>query len=153
MFYYIFLAEAAVNELFYSRFTFKISFFKGFWHGNSSSVKAILPLSATLPVAIGLKCFLFLITLLLYQSQPCLDYLSSIQQIFAYQTSFRENLDKSFLTYILNLMSKKILGSFNEANPSYACHDMNIFWQASFVKFPWHCWTELERLKGTLMQI
>ena len=33
--------------------------FQGFRHGNSSSVKAIMPLSATLPLAIGLKCFWF----------------------------------------------------------------------------------------------
>ena len=30
-------------------------------------------------------------------------------------------------------------------NPSYVCHDMNIFWPASFVKFPWHCWTEFSQ--------
>ena len=56
MFYYI-LGEAAVDELFYSRFTFKLPFFKGFRHGNGSSVKAIMPLSATLPLAIGLNFF------------------------------------------------------------------------------------------------
>ena len=30
-------------------------------------------------------------------------------------------------------------------NPSYVCHNMNIFWQASFAKFPWHCWTEFRQ--------
>ena len=30
-------------------------------------------------------------------------------------------------------------------NPSYVCHDLNIFWQASFVKFPLHCWTEFSQ--------
>ena len=139
MCFVIFLEKQQLMSFFIQDLHLSFDSFQGFQHGNGSSVKAIMPLSATLPVAIGLKCFWFLIALLLYQSQPCLDYLSSIQQIFAYQPSFRENLDKSFLTYILNLMSKKILGSFNEANPSYACHDMNIFWQASFVKFPWHC--------------
>ena len=62
--------------------------FLGFQHGSDSSVNAIMLLSATLPLAIGLKCFWFLIALLLYQSQPYLDYLSSIVKIFAYQTSF-----------------------------------------------------------------
>ena len=36
-------------------------FFKGFWRGRGSSVKGIVPISATLPLAIGLKCFWFLI--------------------------------------------------------------------------------------------
>ena len=40
--------------------------FLGFQHGSDSSVKAIMRLSATLPLAIGLKCFWFLIALLLY---------------------------------------------------------------------------------------
>ena len=30
-------------------------------------------------------------------------------------------------------------------NPSYICHNMNIFWPVSFVKFPWHCWTEFNQ--------
>ena len=30
-------------------------------------------------------------------------------------------------------------------NPSYVCHDMIIFWPASFVKFPWSCWTEFSQ--------
>ena len=63
MFCYI-LGEAAVDEFFYSRFTFKLSFFLGFFqHGSGSSVKAIMPLSVTLPLAIGLKIFWFLIAL------------------------------------------------------------------------------------------
>ena len=33
--------------------------FLGFQHGSGSSVKAIMRLSATLPLAIGLKCFGF----------------------------------------------------------------------------------------------
>ena len=40
--------------------------FLGFRHGSGSSVKAIMPLPTTLPLAIGLKCFWFLIVLLLY---------------------------------------------------------------------------------------
>ena len=31
----------------------------GFQHGSDSSVKAIMPLSATLPLATGLKCLVF----------------------------------------------------------------------------------------------
>ena len=37
-----------------------------FQNGSGSSVKAIMPLSATLPLAIGLDFFWFLIALLLY---------------------------------------------------------------------------------------
>ena len=33
-----------------------------------------------------------------YQSQPYLDYLSSIVKIFAYHISFREDIDKSILS-------------------------------------------------------
>ena len=40
--------------------------FLGFRHGSRSPVKAIMRLSATLLLAIGLKCFWFLIALLLY---------------------------------------------------------------------------------------
>ena len=57
MFCYI-LGEAAVDEFFYSRFTFKLSFFfLSFQHGSDLSVKAIMLLSAALPLAIGLNFF------------------------------------------------------------------------------------------------
>ena len=42
---------------FYSRFTVKLPFFLGFQHGSGSSIKAIMELSATLPLAIGLTFF------------------------------------------------------------------------------------------------
>ena len=53
-----------------------------------------MPLLATLPLAIGFKFFWFLIALLLYPKS----------KIFAYQTNFREDVGKSFLsahTYIV----------------------------------------------------
>ena len=46
--------------------------FLGFRHGSGSSVKTIMPLSAILPLAIGLKCFWFLIVLLLYPKSTIL---------------------------------------------------------------------------------
>ena len=56
---------------------------------------------------------------------------------------------KAFCQYILNLMSKKKLGSFNDwintYFQSFIClppHDMNIFWPASFSKSCWRFWTE-----------
>ena len=61
------LGEAAVDELFYSIFTF-------IQHGSGSS--AIMPLSATLPLAIGLKFFWFLIALLLYPKSAILAILA-----------------------------------------------------------------------------
>ena len=70
--------------------------FLGFQHGSDSSVKVIMRLSATLPLAVDLKCFWFLIAYT--QSQPYLDYLSSFLKIFTYQTSFQEDLDKSILS-------------------------------------------------------
>ena len=30
-------------------------------------------------------------------------------------------------------------------NPTCVCHNMNNFWSASFVKFPWHSWTEFSQ--------
>ena len=47
-------------------------FFLGFQHGSGSSVKVIMPLSATLPLVIGLKWFWFLIALLLYPKSTIL---------------------------------------------------------------------------------
>ena len=51
---------------------------------------------------------------------------------------------RSVSTY---LMSKKKLGSFNDWIKAYfqsficlSLHDMNIFWPASFSKFPWCFW-------------
>ena len=40
--------------------------FLGFRHGSGSPVKTVMSLSARLPSAIVLKCFWFLIALLLY---------------------------------------------------------------------------------------
>ena len=59
-----------------------------FQHGRGSSIKAIMPVSATLPLVICLNFFWFLIALLYIQSQPYLDYLSLILNIIAYQASF-----------------------------------------------------------------
>ena len=59
---------------------------------------------------------------------------------------------KAFCQYILNLMSKKKSGSFNDWINTYfqslIClppQDMNIFWSASLSKFPWSFWTEFSQ--------
>ena len=87
-----------------------------------------------------------------------MDYLSSILRSLPTKPIFKRISTKEFCQYILNLMLKKKLGSFNDLiiniifNPSYVCPsmvcrniDMNIFWPASFVKFPWHYWTEFSQ--------
>ena len=49
------LGEAAVDEFFIQDLHFNFHSFLGFQHGSGSSVKAIMPLSAKLPLAIDLK--------------------------------------------------------------------------------------------------
>ena len=51
------LGEAAVDEFFVQDLQLNFHSFLGFQHGNGSSIKAIMPLSATLPLAIGLNFF------------------------------------------------------------------------------------------------
>ena len=81
-----------------------------FQHGSDSSVKAIMPLSATLPLAIGLKCFWFLIALLLYPKSTILG----LSFLDPKDLCLPNQFSKAFCQYILNLMSKKKLGSFND---------------------------------------
>ena len=59
-------------SFFYLRFGVKISFLLGFQHRSGSSVSAITSLSATLPLAIDLKIFWFIIALLLYPATAIL---------------------------------------------------------------------------------
>ena len=73
MFCYI-LGEAAVDEFFIQDLHLKFHSFLGFQHGSGSSVKAIMLI---LPLVIGLKCFWFLIALLLYLKSTILG-LSSL---------------------------------------------------------------------------
>ena len=75
----------------------KFHSFIGFQHGSDSSVKVIMRL---LPLAIGLKCFWYLIALLLHLKSAILV--------------FKRILTKESCQYILNLMLKKKLGSFND---------------------------------------
>ena len=69
---------------------------------------------------------------------------------------FERIFTKAFSQYILNLMSKKKLGSFNDwinaYFQSFIClpHDMNIFLSVSFVTFPWRCWTEFSQSRKDL---
>ena len=53
------LGEAAVDEFFVQDIQLNFHSFLGFQHGNGSSIKAIISLSAALPLAIGLNFFGF----------------------------------------------------------------------------------------------
>ena len=81
--------------------------FLGFQHGSGSSVKVIMRL---LPLAIGLKCFWFLIALLLYPKSTILGLSFLDPKDLCPPNQF----SKEFCQYILNLISKKKLGSFND---------------------------------------
>ena len=89
--------------------------FLGFQHGSDLSVKAIMQLSATLPLAIGLKCFWFLIALLLYPKSTILG----LSFLNPKDLCLPNQFSKAFCQYILNLMSKKKLGSFNDGINAY----------------------------------
>ena len=65
---------AAVDEFFFiQHLHLNFLSFLGFQHGSDSSVNAIMLLSATLPLAVGLKCFWFLIALLLCPKSTILE--------------------------------------------------------------------------------
>ena len=51
------LGEAAVDEFFIRDLHLNFHSFLGFRNENRSLVKTIMPLPATLPLAIGLNCF------------------------------------------------------------------------------------------------
>ena len=113
MFCYI-LRVAAVDEFFYLRFTFKLSyFFRFFQHGSGSSVNAIMPLSATLPLATDLKIFWFIIALLLYPKSDILGLFRSWRSLPT-KPVFEKILTNTFCQYIFNLMPDKKLVSFND---------------------------------------
>ena len=69
-----------------------------------------MPLLATLPLAIGLKFFWFLIALLLYPKSTILG----LSFLNPKDLCLPNQFSKTFYQYILNLMSKKKLGSFND---------------------------------------
>ena len=65
MFCYIVREAQQLMDFFIQDLHLNFHSFLGHQHGSGSSVKAIMPLSATLPLAIGLKCFWFLVALFL----------------------------------------------------------------------------------------
>ena len=92
--------------------------------------------------------FWFVLALLLYWKSAILG----LSFLRPKDLCLPNQFSKAFCQYILNLMSKKKLGSFNDwinaYFQSFIClppHDMNIFWPASLSKFPWHFWTEFSQ--------
>ena len=132
--------EAAVGEFFYSRFTFKLSFFFRLFPTCGSSVEAIMPRSAALPLATDLRIFWFLMELLLqlYPKSAILrlSFLDPKDLCLPNQFSRRSSQKRSVSTYLAWCQRRNWLASMIELtvifNPSYICHDMNIFWPAHF---------------------
>ena len=93
---------------------------------------------------------------MLYQKSAILglSFLNPKDICLSYQFS------KAFCQYILNLLSKKKLDSFNDWINAYfqsfihlPPHDMNNFWPASLSKFPWRLWTEFSQSWNNLKKI
>ena len=121
--------------------------FLGFQHGSGSSVREIMPLSATLPLAIGLNFCWFLIALLLYSKSAILGLSFLDPKDLCLPNQFSRGFWQkcSVNTYLTWCQRRNWIASMIELilifNPSYVIHDMKIFWPTSFVKFPWRCWT------------
>ena len=132
-----------------------------FQHESGSSVKAIMSLSATLPLVIVLKCFWLLIALFLYLKSIILglSYLDPKDLCLPNMFSRGSWQKRSFSTNLTRCQRRNWVPSMIYLtlvfNPSFVCQDMNIFWPASFVMFLWHCWTEFSQswkdLRKTLL--
>ena len=72
--------------------------FLGFQYGSGFSVKANMPLSATLSLAIGLTYFWFLIALLLYPKSTIVGLSFLDPKDLCLPNQFSEDLDKSVLS-------------------------------------------------------
>ena len=129
-----------------------------FQHGSGSSVMAIMRLSATLTLAICLNCFWFVILLLLYPKSAILGltFHDSKDLYLPNQFSRGSRETRSFSTYWTWCQRRNCIASMMELmltfNPSYVCHDMNIFWPACFVKFPWRL-LNLNRIQPILERL
>ena len=151
MFCYI-LVEEGVDEFFFIQ-DLHLNFhsFFGFQHGSIPSVQAIMWL---LSLAIGLKCFWFLVALLLYPKSniPELFFLDPRDLCLPNQFSRGSWQKLSVSTYLIwcqriNWVASMIWWLTLIFDPSYVCHDIdiNIIWPASFVKFHCHYWTEFSQ--------
>ena len=87
--------------------------FLGFQHGSGLSIKAIMPLSATLPLAIGLNFLVCNSIFISKVSHTWISFLNPKDQSNPTKPVFERILTKALFQYTLNLVSKKKLGSFN----------------------------------------
>ena len=149
MFCYI-LGEAAIDEFIQDLHLYFHSFL-GFQHRSGLSVKAIMPLSTALSLAIGFKFFWFLIGLLLYSESTilALSFLNPKDICLLNQFS-RGSWQKGSVSTLLTWCQRRnwvvwMIELMFAFNPSYVCHEMNIFWLECFVKFPWHCWKKFSQ--------
>ena len=117
----MFWEKHQLMSFFYARFTFKRPFFFRFstwkWlvsYGNYATISSIT-------LAIGLKCFWFLIALLLVISKVNRTLIIFPQSLRSLPTKpvFERILTKAVCQYILNLMSKKKLGIFDDLINAY----------------------------------
>ena len=104
----------------------KFHYFLDFQHGSGSSVKAIMLI---LPLVIGLKCFWFLIALLLYLKSTILG----LSFLDLKDLCLPNQFSKAFCQYILNLMSKKKLDSFNDLINTYFQSFICLTWYEHFL--------------------
>ena len=116
-------------------------------------------LSATLPLSIGLNFFWFLIAFLLYTKPHILglSFLDPKDLCLPSQFSRESWLKCSVSSYLTWCQRRNWVASMIELtlifNPSCVCYNMNIFWSASFVKFPWRCWTEFGQSRKEFRKI
>ena len=106
------LGEASVDEFFYSGFTFKLSFFFRFstWKWLVSSGN-----QATIDISDWFGMFLISNSIILLYLKSIILGLSFLDlRSLPTKPVFKRILTKALCQYILNLVSKKKLGSFND---------------------------------------
>ena len=95
-------------------------------------------------------------TLLLYPKSAILglSFLNPKDLCLPNQFSRGSLQKRSLSTYLTWCQRRNWVASMIELtlffNPSYVCHDMNIFWPTSFITFPWRCWTEFSQSRKDL---
>ena len=117
MFCYI-LGKAAVDEFFIQDLHLNSHSFLGFQHGNGSSVKAITISNIT--ISDWFEMFLFSNSIIVIPkvNHTWVIFPHSKRSLLT-KLVFKRILTKAFCQYILNLMSKKKLGSFNDLINAY----------------------------------
>ena len=120
---------------------------------NLANIGRYVIKSATLPLAIGLKFSWFLISLLLYPKPAILGLSFFNPKDLPTKPVFERIVTMTFCRYILNLMSKKELGSFNDWIKAYFQSFIFLPWYKHFLasifckfsRVSWRCWTEISQ--------